>query len=427
MPVSRKRKKSSQPAAAAKASRRRERTRQVKQANALRLMYAGWETAAAERVEQARPHARELVEHLLKSPATGAAALEDELCARLGPLLTDLADRTPADVSELLDSAGRDRLDELVRNDDYIGPQHFAEALADAVAELGTPAGAGGDPEDAAVRRVAAAVTAVLPSPLRQRTGLELPDPELRGEMRWTRDRYGSRFAVVAPFAVPGAPVRWYLWDIDACAFAPVPVHAGFYASPEEALAAWQVGVGPAAAGGTAWQAVDDSTLLRRLLPDLDGLVALGGETVEQHAEYLRCRRLAEVLLDLAPLLPITREDPRPALVAGWLRRWDDAPAQERDAAHAVAMAWPDDIPALYESCSPHRVAYVVQSLREEYPDDDLAEKAVALLPRWLDWMVEYTGMPAELAERARPYAEGREHPNLPPGDRGAHQARVIE
>jgi hypothetical protein len=419
VPVSRKRKKSPKSAAAVKADRRREQAKQVRNANAMRRMFSGWEKAAAQRVEDARPHAVALIERLRQSPATGPA-LEDELCARLGPLLTGLADRTPPTVAALLDPANRDRIDELIRaSDAYIGPEHFAEALADA-------AGAITDPDDPAAVRVATAITAVLPSPLRERTGVDVPAPGLSGEAMWTRDRYGTRFAVVAPFAVPGSPVRWYLWDVDACGLVPVPVHAGFYASPEEALAAWQVGVGPAAAGGTTWRAVDDSVLLRGLLPALQGMMALGGESVEQHAEYLRCRRLAEVLLESVPVLPFTRPDDQAALTVGWLDTWAGAPEDDRDAAEAVAMAWPADVPALFASCSPHRVAHVAHALRDEYPDD-FAEKAIALLPQWVEWLAKSTGLPADLAERARPYAEGREHPDLLAAGRDSVHVRLAE
>ncbi|MBB3096471.1 hypothetical protein FHR83_004141 [Actinoplanes campanulatus] len=405
MPVSRKRKKSQKSAAAARASRRRDHARRVSLSN----MVSGWTEAFTRRVEAARPHARALAESLRESPATGTA-LEDELCFRLGPLLTELADRTPADTAELLAAAESGHLDELLaKSDDYIGPEHFAEALADAVADTGAD-------------RVRAAVTAILPSPLRERTGLAAPGPALGGPVLWTPDRYGTRFAVVAPFAVPDAPVRWYLWDVDTCTVTPLPVHAGFYASPEEALAAWQVGVGPVAAGGTSWRAADDPELLEDVLPALFGLTALGGESAEQHAEYLRCRRLAETVVASLPRHPVPRDRADlPELAAEWMGRWPDA----QDEAGAVLDAWPLDVPALALGCSPHRVAYVAQQIREEYGDE--AGPILALLPGWVDLLATRNGLTPELVARARPYAEGLTHPDVAPGDRDAHQARVIE
>ncbi|MEV0895607.1 hypothetical protein [Actinoplanes sp. NPDC049802] len=417
MPVSRKRKKSSKSAAAAKASRRRDHTRRVSLAN----LVSGWTEAHARRVEAARPHARALAESLRESPATGTV-LEDELCARLGPLLTELADR-PAD--------GRERLGEPFTEDDHhIGPEQFAEALADAVAQTGVePAETGVEPAETGgehgAERVRAAVAAILPSPLRERTGLEMPGPALGGAVLWTPDRYGTRFAVVAPFAVPDGPIRWYLWDIDACGIMPLPVHAGFYASPEEALAAWQVGVGPVAAGGTCWREADDPELLKDVLPALSGLTALGGESVEQHAEYLRCRRLAETVVASLPAHPVPRRrEDLPALAAEWMRRCPDT----RDEAIALLDAWPSDVPSLAVGCSPHRVAWTVRNIRDEYIlDEEFADRVLALLPAWVDLLATRNGVVPELVARARPYAEGLIHPDVAPGDRDAHQARVIE
>jgi hypothetical protein len=252
---------------------------------------------------------------------------------------------------------------------------------------------------------VLTALAAILPSPLLARIGVESPDPEVAGEVRWTRDRYGSRFAVVAPFATPEGPVRWYLWDIDACAFVPLPVHAGFYASPEEALAAWQVGVGAFAAGGTSWRRIDDSGLLADMLPKPAEVSALGGESAAQLAEHHRCRRLAEVVLDLPPVLslsvPETALDLGPdRFVTWWRRRAEGPPPADLQAlAEEMFDSWPALAPALFDTCSPHRVESVSRQIRDEYRDD--ADELLALLPAWVAWLSERTGLPSELRERA--------------------------
>ncbi|KHD76470.1 hypothetical protein MB27_17405 [Actinoplanes utahensis] len=239
VPVSRKRKKVQRSAAAVKADRRREHVRRVRAANEVREMLAGWTAGDARRTEEARPHAGRVIGALLASPRTGIA-LEDELCARLGEV------------------------------PDEVAPRHLAEALADAAGVL--------PEDDAAAERVRMVVAGVLPARFRPRTGLDAPDPLLKEPALWTRDRAGTRFAVCAPFGTPDGPVRWYLWGLGV---------SGYYASPEEALVAWQVGIGPAAAGGTVWHEVDDWPLVAGLLSaDTSGA-----------AEFLRSRRLAEVLL----------------------------------------------------------------------------------------------------------------------------------
>ncbi|BEL08390.1 hypothetical protein Q0Z83_065810 [Actinoplanes sichuanensis] len=374
MPVSRKRKKSAKSTAAVRAERRRAHTRQVRLAQSLAEIVAGQEQGQAMRLELAHPHAVALAAELMTTPKTGTA-LEDELCARLGPLLAGLAE-LPLDA--------------------YVGPDHLTDALAGVLLDAG---------DDEAARRVLAALAAILPSTALDRTGLDAPDPQVAGEVRWTRDRWGSRFAVLAPFATPEGPVRWYLWDIDACAFVPVAVHAGFYASPEEALAAWQVGVGAFAAGGTSWRRIDDFGLLLDLLPKPDEVSALGGESAEQFTEYHRCRRLAEAVLDLPPVLtmnvPETALDLGPERFVTWWRTRAEGPEPANLKALTEEMfdSWPILARALFDTCSPHRVESVSHQIREEYRED--ADELLALLPAWVTWLSERTGLPAELRERA--------------------------
>ncbi|MDI6097432.1 hypothetical protein QLQ12_02315 [Actinoplanes sp. NEAU-A12] len=396
MPVSRKRKKSQKSAAAARAERRREHARQVRLAQSLRDLDVNWEQGRVRRIELARPHAVELAGRLMSSPRTGTT-LEDELCAALGPLLTRLGD-LPADGG-------------------YVGPDHLAAALADVLREEAA--------ENQVGARALAALAAVLPAPLRERTGLTVADPGVPGEVRWTRDRYGSRFAVVAPFATPEGPVRWYLWDVDACGFTPLPVHTGFYASPEEALAAWQVGVGALAAGGTSWRRIDDSLLLADLLPKPEDLGALGGESAEQHAEYHRCRRLAQVVLGLPSVLSFgtskTALDAGPERFAAWWRDHADGPepANLDDMIEDLFDAWPRIVPDLFDTCSPHRVESVAQQLRDELREE--AGGVLALLPAWVTWLSGRTGLPAELRERALARI------GETTGENSAIHARVVE
>lgn len=343
-------------------------------AQTVRDVAASWAEGQALRTGLARPYAVELAAQMTASPKAGTA-LEDELCERLGPLLADLADRPV---------------------EEYMGPDHLAAALADALIEAG---------DDEPSRRVLAALAAILPSQLADRTGVEPPAPLLAGEVRWTRDRYGSRFAVAAPFATPEGPVRWYLWDVDACAFTPLTVHAGFYASPEEALAAWQVGVGAFAAGGTSWRRVDDSGLLSDLLPASEEISALGGESAGQFTEYHRSRRLAEVLRDLPPVLkldlPETALDLGPDRFVTWWRKRAEGPEPADLEALAAEMfdSWPALAPALFDTCSPHRVESVSHQIRDEYRED--ADELLALLPAWVAWLSERTGLPPELRQRA--------------------------
>ena len=141
----------------------------------------------------------------------------------------------------------------------YVGPEHFAVALVEAAV--------------AAPLSALAAVLAITPRQLVESArGLPSPAeaPTSDGPVRWARDRYGSRFAVLAPFGS-----RWYLWDIDACTYRPITVRSGFHGSPEEALASSQADVGDFAAGPAEWTEVDDGGLLEDLLPRVEGLMAV--------------------------------------------------------------------------------------------------------------------------------------------------------
>jgi hypothetical protein len=347
------------------------------------------------RTELARPHAAELADRLLGSSRTGAA-LEDELCANLGVLLAQLGDLPP--------------------DGGHVGPDHLAAALAEDLAAR--------DGEAAA--RVLSALAAILPAPMLERAGLRAPERTVAGEVLWTRDRYGSRLAVIAPFGTPDSPVRWYLWDIDACDFAPMPVHAGFYASPEEALAAWQLGVGAVTAGGTSWRRIDDSRLLEDVLPNPREIGAMGGESVEQLAEYHRCRSLAESVLEQPPVITLkareTALDAGPAAFAAWWRKRADRaePDGLDDLIEDLFEVWPVIVPDLFDTCSPHRVEATAGRIRSEFAGDRAA--LLALLSDWVTWLAERSGLQGDLLDRSLARVGAQ-----PPAGTRTVLARVIE
>src|SRR5262249_12297830 len=146
---------------------------------------------------------------------------------------------------------------------DHVGPNLLAEATITAAAtavraaleELTT------EPDGwQAPWRVLTAMAGIVPFPLSATAaeaieylrglpgGHVLPKtphgPTVPGQVLWTRDAYGSRFGVTAVFSSPHGPDRWYLWDIDACGHQAFTVHSAYYPTAEQALAAWQAGVG---------------------------------------------------------------------------------------------------------------------------------------------------------------------------------------
>jgi hypothetical protein len=262
------------------------------------------------------------------------------------------------------------------------------------------------------------------------------PDgPKITGQVLWTRDAYGSRFGVTAPFSTPHVPDRWYLWDIDACGYQPFLVHSAYYPTSEQALAAWQAGVGPLAAGQTAFAPVDDRGLLTYLMYWEKGVVLSRGESASA-AEYYRSRRLA-----IAAVESLRSRDPgywvgvdaaaAATEFAAWLRARRAGQPEQADLDEQItelADSWRFKGPAaLYQACSPHRVALTVLHLRDFY-QDDFAEMLVALLPEWVEWLAERNNTPPHLAERCRPYALGEPHADVGSGDgMPNYRARVIE
>lgn len=390
----------------------------------------------AQRASRAAAIARDLVAELVRVVADQPdMIMEDVLCGQLGTLLGEAA-QAPVD--------------------ERVGPHHLAEAMvaaAEAAVMAALEATTGEVDAWCVPWRVLTALACVLPYPLGEIAGeaiVRLRDtavgqvlpavplgPVVTGPVLWTCDRYGSRFAVVAPVTTADRPVRWYLWDIDACGHQAFTVHSGFYPTPEAALAAWQAGVGQIAAAGAVLAPVHDPWLLADLMPAEQGLLRVGGESVEQFAEYHRSKRLGEVVTQAVPRRgtpPGGDLDAATAAVefATWLRT-HEADKQELaedvdELATELADSWCiNEIDAVYATCSPHRVALCVLHMRNFYLDG-FADQLVALLPAWTRWLAARNGTVPELADRCLPYAHGQPHQQVGWDDsKPDYLARVIE
>jgi hypothetical protein len=387
-------------------------------ADAWRGLAAYREQVDARRTAQAAAAARDLVADLVAAVVNEPDMIvEDVLCRRLGTLLSE-AEQAPID--------------------DRPGLRHTADALVAAAAAAVEATIA--EQRDAwrAPWRVLTAVAGILPYPdseaaddaiarLRDTPGGRAlpappPGPAVTGPVLWTRDRYGSRFAVTAPITTAGAPQRWYLWDIDACGHQAFTVHSGFYPTPDAALTAWQDGVGPIAAAGTLLSPVDDAWLMAELLPVEEGLLRPGGENEEQFAEYHRSKRLGQAVKQATPPPenpPSSGLDAATAAVefTAWLRARDtdrhSLPEDLDELVTELADSWCiNHIDAVYATCSPHRVALCLLHVRGYYLDE-FADQLVALLPDWTRWLAARNATPPDLADRCLPYAQGQPHPQI--------------
>jgi hypothetical protein len=389
-----------------------------------------------QRASRADTMAADLIADLVRAVADQPdVVVADAVCERLGALLAEdagsppdvrvspdqLAEATPVAAEASVVAALTATTE---RADAWRGPWRVLTALA---AVLSDPFS---DAVDEAITRLralpAGRVLPTLP-----------PGPEVTGQVLWTSDRYGSRFAVTAPIKTAEEPVRWYLWDIDACGHEAFTVHSGYYLSSAAALTSWQTAVGQTASAGTALAPVDDPWLLAALLPVEMGFMRPGGENVEQFAEYHRSKRLAEAVKRAVPR-PNARSDAgltaATAAVefAAWLRARIPGqlePAENLDElVKELADSWNlNGIDAVYATCSPHRVALCVLHMRNYYLDD-YADQLVALLPDWTRWLATRDATPPELVDRCLPYAHGRPHPQLGDEDTKVdYLARITE
>jgi hypothetical protein len=222
-------------------------------------------------------------------------------------------------------------------------------------------------------------------------------------------DVYGSRIVLMAPFGYLSAASHWYAWDIDRCWIHDI-VGAGTFASAEDALREWQ-GVVGAPAARTTLSACDPAAAKSLLAPCLEaGPMAemlQGGEPRELIREYYRLRRRARELIEAvgggegdAFSLDLTGE--RDAFLAWYAKQHDDVPDAE-DAGTIVSEWGPHRQPgerSLY-GCSPHRVQMAAHLIRNGYREED-ADAALCLLPDWVEWCIERSGLDEAAADLSR-------------------------
>ncbi|MCX4784580.1 hypothetical protein [Streptomyces sp. NBC_01264] len=387
--------------------------------------------------------------------SASASWTEEELCRGLGRVLSaqdaSRDARRESGVSGILD--------------DY-SPDQLLDAVTDAAVQAAFQTVTAAEPESSdGTWRVLLALARITPHPAAQVAIKAVAD--LRGRVAsvangsidsaptgtalWCRDVYGTRFAVIAPFAAVGGPDRWYLWDIDACGNDALTVGAGYFPDAEQALAAWRAAAGPVATSGCRLEPVSDPYLAARLLPGPADFFHPGGESEPQYAEFHRCRRLAQELrrsdfLDgstaattgAAVLAQPVDKDAWISEFAAWRAKFrpghnvvpddfpveeeDEAPPTEDDVYQELAGSWlSTEFPEFAHACSPHRIALLAANVRDFYTSD-FALLVLRLVPDLAAWLTERSELPAEASGRTLAYAESTAIPDADLGYR-AHSA----
>ena len=257
----------------------------------------------------------------------------------------------------------------------------------------------------------------------------EWPVAEVRptGAPLVARDSYGSRFLVVAPFGYSsgeaghsgGEADHWYAWDVDTC-WMDMLVAAGTFGSESEALAEWRGAVGASGAAAELSACAPDmaafllgSLLKRKAFMDMPH----GAEPEELLREYFRSRRRARALDSAGFADDAAAEDgwfpqgqyaERTREICDEFRDWHAERYGKHVAdvplgAETIIGEWGPHKPfdeRSFFACSPHRVAYAAHLISDGYLDDDAA-RAIGLLPDWVRYCAERTGVTGEAAERA--------------------------
>ncbi len=247
----------------------------------------------------------------------------------------------------------------------------------------------------------------------------QLPRIAATGEVWRMRDSYGTRQGVIAGFQYPNVTDPCvYLFDIDACGVV-ILANAGVYDDVAQAAAAWRTLVGEAA-HDAAVQAVPASEELACLVHCDNGAELLrGDESRSVMDNWFRAPRrvhdLAEALRKRGRPLPVAHSlyrdvDTEPtiaAFTAWYTDRHGGAP--DPDAVDELAAEWLEGcLPGTEHAVSPHRVQYQRTLINDWVPDDPVTVAVKAILPDWVRFHGEQSGLPRPLIERAVAVADGQ-------------------
>jgi len=238
------------------------------------------------------------------------------------------------------------------------------------------------------------------------------------GEVWQMRDAYGARIAVIAGFSYPdGVDRSVFLFDIDACGSVEI-AHAGVFDDVSQAAAAWRAMVGETAQSAQPEQVETAERLLCLVYCDSGEDILRGSESRAVLDNWFRARRrihdLADALRKRGMPLPQARSlyhnldtDSMAEAFTGWyVRRHGGEP--DPDAVGALAEEWMEGtLPDTWHAVSPHRVDFQLALINDWIPDHPITVAAKELLPEWVRWHGEQSGVSEHLVDRGVAVAAG--------------------
>jgi hypothetical protein len=231
------------------------------------------------------------------------------------------------------------------------------------------------------------------------------------GDVWWLRDVYGTRFGVIASFVRADGPrPMYFLFDIDASCSV-LLVGCDLFGGLGEAASAWRSLVGDSAEGVRPRTVSTADDLVCLVQCELGTRAPEGIESRATLRDWYRATRrfqdLADTVLGLGMPLPppqfLHDVDPGPmaAEFVGW---WFERHGVLLDltVVSALAEEWMEGVlPSTWHSVSPDRVEFKRQLIDDWIPDDPTTVAVKALLPDWVRWHGEVTGLPDHLIGRA--------------------------
>jgi hypothetical protein len=141
----------------------------------------------------------------------------------------------------------------------------------------------------------------------------------------------------------------------------------------------------------------------------------LGNEPAEFFREFPRLFRRAATVADSLGHLRLRKRsgrlaDARDTAIENFLdwhtgHVWNSPDARDaaEEALELILAEWGPDVPPdeqVFYACSPHRIKTCSSIMRDSY-EPDWVNKALLLLPHWVQWCTARTTLDAECADRA--------------------------
>jgi hypothetical protein len=250
------------------------------------------------------------------------------------------------------------------------------------------------------------------------------------GEVVAMRDMYGTRFGVIAEYRYsPGRTVppdahgrprspedsdsSWYLFDIDVSGSV-VLAGAGVFDDADLAAQAWRDAVGVSAEGVTGSPLTPDVLTCLAYFETEEHFI-IGSESRTLMDNWFRAPRRISDLLGTLDKLGMPRPpyrslysdidfEPMADAFTAWYSEHHGPLGDE--VAEALATEWLEGmLPGTEHAVSPRRSTYY-RHLINDWLEDPVTQEVLAVLPEWVRWNGEQSGVPAHLLDIAVKAAE---------------------